>query len=157
MGKSAWDIAAMLEVMVPGDPSYTQYTSPPFSDISRYKLGVPRIGFPSDKPTPLSPADQVTMLEAESRFADALRELKGGIKVDPADIENVEQLWAAAHEHGWDEAGRWKGSAEHLGINTDVYASLNDHLTSLDDFHLKTIEDLVDWNNAHPVRCSPAL
>ena len=156
-GKSAWDVAALLEPMVPGSPSYCQYTTSPFADISRYKLGVPRRGFAHTKAqeNPPTPADEATAHAAEVSFEAALRIMGAGIKANPADIKDVEKLWAAAGKHEWDDTGRWQGTAEELSLNTEVYSCLNDYLATLDGFHLKTIEDLVEWNNAHPVRWVP--
>lgn len=87
LGKSSWDVAAMLEVMVPGGKSYIPYTTPPFEDISRYQFGVVRQGFAAYDGFGMAQYGP----EAKKLFERSLDLLGTGI--DPVHIDDIEKLW----------------------------------------------------------------
>jgi len=151
LGKSAWDVAALLETMVPRPSSYAHYTGPPFEDISRYKLGIVRQGFPAEGSGPKSPG---LGQDAKDLFERSLKLLEKAKIVDPANILDIEELWAETGSDGHPTgAGKsWIKSKAGLLLVTDLYGAINDHLEWVSDCELKTIEDLVEWNEAHPVR-----
>lgn len=141
--------------MTPGSTIYVRHTGPPFDDISRYKLGIVRRGFP---PEGSDEKNRERGQDAKKLFERSVTMLNGSEIVDPANIKDIEELWAetgaSAHPTG---AGKsWIKSKSGLLLVTELYGAMNDHLAWVTDCELKSIEDLVEWNEAHPVSlCEP--
>ena len=167
LGKSTWDLAALLESMLLQHDSYIPFTSPPHNDITRYKIGIVRRRFPADD---AMGEDAKNDDEANALYERSLESLRasGAKMVDPADIQDVEQLWTqeaeenddgaelggVSHPAGGDE-GRARPESGPL-IVTELYEAMNAYLSRLTDCKVKSIEELVEWNERNPassVRC----
>ncbi|CAD6585396.1 MAG: hypothetical protein TREMPRED_004126 [Tremellales sp. Tagirdzhanova-0007] len=168
LGKSTWDLAALLESMLLQHDSYIPFTSPPHNDITRYKIGIVRRRFPADD---AMGEDAKNDDEANALYERSLESLRasGAKMVDPADIQDVEQLWTqeaeenddgaelggVSHPAGGDE-GRARPESGPL-IVTELYEAMNAYLSRLTDCKVKSIEELVEWNERNPASSDQAF
>lgn len=136
MGKSTWDVAALLDAIIDPCPSYVQTLPSRPKALPEFEFGLLRDGF-----LPTHPSPSVT--QAEEMFLDGL--VKLGPVHEHGPIEGLEQLWkkdeqGVRHESFWFEV-------EH-------HEAFKEFMAGLRDCPISTIEDLVEWNNLHPV-CRP--
>jgi hypothetical protein len=153
MGKSAWDLAALLSSMVVPHTDYTQYIAIPNDSLSSYRLGVARGPgfFPFSYSSGLKNDPHSGFPQSEALFADALRVLAPAIALDPAEIPGSETIWERGEERSCFEDGKWMGRREVLLMVTDMYEDFNTYLAGLRNTSIRTLEDLVGWNKLHPV------
>lgn len=134
MGKSTWDVAALLTQMTQHRIDYTQ-------DIMASKhctIGVIR--------APFTHMDE----ENKTLFDSAIKALGPCIKLDPCNVPGIDELFVNLGQSGWHD-GKWIGSVEDLVVKTEVYESINHHLAGLTNCQVKNMEEMVAWNRAHPV------
>jgi len=151
MGKSAWDVAALLSNLVKPKHDYTQYTMHPFTDIRRYRLGVPRVGF----------EPQGSALERKEKrkiFDEALEKLGGAVIVDPLNNPQLDEMLRQRQlSKGGDDGEKWHGTWNERLLVNETYEAMNGYLKGLENTEIRCLEDLVRWNNEHPVRLSLKL
>ena len=78
-------------------------------------------------------------------FDAAINKLGSKFNFGPADIEGVEELFEGNGPSVW-----MTGPLRRL-LLTESWEALNDHLGSLKNCEVKNYEELVKWNNDHPV------
>ena len=102
--------------------------------------------------------------EARALYERSLELLRisGARMVEPADIRDVEQFWTPAAE-GTD-VGAELGGVSHSGsgrkgwvtskfgplLVTELYEAMNAYLSLLKDCKVKSIEELIEWNERNP-------
>ncbi|GFZ43757.1 hypothetical protein JCM24511_01477 [Saitozyma sp. JCM 24511] len=158
MGKSVWDLAALLSSMVVPHTDYTQYLASPNDSLSSYRLGVARGPgfFPFSYSSGLKDDPHSGYPPSEALFADALKVLAPAIALDPAEIPGSETIWERDDEQSCFEDGKWKGRREVLLMVTDMYEDFNTYLAGLRNTSIRTLEDLVGWNKLHPDQAFPS-
>jgi hypothetical protein len=154
MGKSPWDLAAVLAVIA--KPSYpvnwlaAVAAKRPLSD---FRVGVVRDGFPCTKD--FDPTNHALVAECGTWYDNIIERL--GVSVDPVVCPALEELVKPHGLFGWDENGKWKGCPHDLGCAGDQAASMKEYLAGHQPGGLRTVEDLVKWNNANPASSGSRL
>lgn len=131
MARSAWDIAAAMDVLDPAGPGYIQYAEN-VKPLSDFKFGIVRQG---TKP----PQTTERAAEEDSLFMQAATNLQPAIELDPADVPGL-------HES---RSGILAARRQNVMI-VDMHDGLNIYLSGLQGSSIKKLDDLVDWNNKHP-------
>jgi amidase len=153
MGKSTWDIAAMLEILSNAPEGfYTRHTATPNDNIGKYRLGVARKFFPPWSNMSL-PANEDIKEEVEEVFAKTVAKLAAGIKLDPADIQGIQAAWSAGQDQEKQDA---EDARVTEGPNGRLF--LTEYLGAIERFFqddfvdspIQTVTDLIEWNSAHP-------
>lgn len=130
---------------------YTQYTMHPFTDIRRYRLGVPRVGF----------EPQGSALERKEKrkiFDEALEKLGGAVIVDPLNNPQLDEMLRQRQlSKGGDDGEKWHGTWNERLLVNETYEAMNGYLKGLENTEIRCLEDLVRWNDEHPVRLSLKL
>ncbi len=134
MGKSPWDVAALLTAMVGGTINYTYCLDPPHP----MAIGVVRSPFAEGND------------EASRMFDSTVQALGEMVKTDPTDIPGVEELFVGCGTQGW-KGGHWIGTKGDLLLVTDAHEALNNHLSGVTNCNISSVEDLVAWNRDNPV------
>lgn len=134
MGKSSWDVAALLTCM-------QERGADLMSSIKvtrKWSLGV--VGHPFE---PINDS-------AVSMFEWALAVLQPLISVNQVKLPGVEKLYVNHGRYGW-ENGVWSGTAGDLLLAVEAKEALNNHLKKIADCAIRTVEHLIAWNEEHPV------
>ncbi|ORX38205.1 amidase signature domain-containing protein [Kockovaella imperatae] len=152
MGKSAWDIAAILEKIVVPGRSFVAYTQKPYDRVSTSPI---RLGIHRNHVKPEgSEDDEVTAElreEARHMFENALEKLMPMIKADPADTEDVNAMFqgpAASDKEG--EKPSFLDGPNQILFEVEAFEAINEHLARIDNCPVKNLKDLVEWNEQHP-------
>ena len=149
IGKSTWDVVAMLETIALPSRDFLKYAQAPYDDIATtpIRLGIHkayvRPGDPPDKG-----ADAFLKPEAEALWKEALSKLAPIVKADPADIPDVERLW----QNGYPDAAPWLRGPNARLLETEMWEAVHEHLGRIENCKVRNLEELVQWNIDHPVR-----
>lgn len=142
IAKTAWDIAAMLEIMSIIPQSYTQYAEKPYNDIARYSLAVVSGCLPIDLENPNS-----------THSKDALKVWNEMLKVCKPALKVGHEVTIPGDAPGWmEKVGQSDKLDMMLLLETEVYGKVNDYLGNLENCKVGSLEELVRWNNDHLVR-----
>ena len=133
MGKTPWDVAAILQEIVLPRQNFVQDLK---ADLSNFRFGVLRVVAPDCSVEDSTPEE---CQEAKFVYEAALETLANEVRL--LDIHQVD------------------GVREILGVNgpwsvvklVEIYRALEKHLQSIDECEIKSVKDLIEWNNAHPV------
>ncbi|QRV99696.1 amidase [Ceratobasidium sp. AG-Ba] len=145
IGRSVADVAALLSVIAGQDDAdnYTSTAPNPVPDYTQFlnadairgkRFGVPRKVFTDDSFTGSHPSVNVEF----NKTLDIIRSL-GGIVVDPADLPSALKLPDVLM------------TTEMLVFQVDLKVDLNRYLNTLESIptDVKTLEDVISFNNAH--------
>lgn len=150
MGKSVWDLAAMMEALT-GVP-YLQYVKESDYNIAQYKLGVPRLHFnPDDQGNYELAYSNDLKQEAVDTFEHTVKQLNPAL--DPVNFDRIERLWQADLTQDLEITAPdgWKKGPNKGLILTEYYHDLNNYLTARGHNKVKDLKSLVEWNEQNPV------
>jgi hypothetical protein len=152
MGKSVWDLAVMMEALT--GYSYQQYTEPSYTDITRYRLGIPRKHFAANDCSNYGlPYPDRIQQEAIAIFDRVSKVLAPAIALDPADLKGIERLWEEEAEQDaktTDHKG-WNNGPNQKLMMVEYYEALNAYLGTRGNDEVRDMESLVRWNEQNPV------
>lgn len=148
MGKTPWDLAAVLSVISKSDNAkYLEAVATP-SQLSDFRFGLVRDAHPCTKDIDPSGGDLRT--ECEAFYESIIRQLEPTI--DQVECEAVDQMLNFDGSIGWDDNGRWIGIPDDLIVFDRFADDFKTYLqTHRPDSEIKTLSDLVQWNKLHPV------
>lgn len=150
MGKSVWDLTVLLEILT--GYSYQQYTEAPYTDLSRYRIGVPRKHFGAADTSNYGPLySEKIKQEAEEAFERVVKHASPVL--DPADIYKIERLWedeAVQHFETTDHKDWGNGPNTHM-MKIEYFHDLNAYLARRGCEKVPDMAALVKWNAANPV------
>jgi len=156
MGKTTWDVAALLDQMVnTRHESYATVVDNAFASHSRpLRIGIPRKGFFAAENRKKGP-DYAPELkaQAEAIFDSVVTALQALIIQDPADIPDENQAWRDTEHEPYKEAP-WVFHQTTRMLQTEFYEGINEHLATRVGGAVHSLADLVKWNEEHPVRFS---
>lgn len=106
MGKSVWDIAALLGCLTGQPGTYEKFTTDDYTELAQYRLGIPRVLFTADEDrhSRLHYSEKAKV-EAVKIFDEIVKKLAPAIALDPADIEDAHDIWSGVIG-GKTEAGK---------------------------------------------------
>lgn len=154
MGKSTWDVAALLDQMRTSElESCVTVVEHAHLTVDRPpRMGVPRQGFSAagleDPDYNYSPEQKA---QNESIFASVVTALQAMVVKDPADLPDDNQLWRDSEDEPYQESLWALGPTRRL-LRTEFFEGINAHLESRVGGEIKSLADLVKWNDEHPVR-----
>ena len=158
MGKSVWDMAALLGCLTGQPGTYEKSIAGDYTDLAQYRLGVPRVFFPADEDRRggLNSSEE-TKLEAVEIFDEIVKKLTPAIALDPADIENAHDIWSKLY------GGKTAGCKPRTSIpsswgrimNNEFFGAMNAYLADRGTAEVYDVASLVAWNAANPVRQVP--
>lgn len=134
IGKSPWDVAALLSQVTQNGIDYTKCTA----ERQPWMLGVVQGPFVHQTP------------ETEAMFKTALETLGRSIELTPVILPDTNAIYANSGKEGWKD-GKWIGPLRDLLLVTELCEALNDHLACLSNCSITNLKDLIAWNTAHPV------
>jgi Asp-tRNA(Asn)/Glu-tRNA(Gln) amidotransferase A subunit family amidase len=147
MGKSTWDVAALLSGMNDQGVDHTAHLKCQDLDISKFRLGVLRDGF-----IPESPPEGV--YPAVDAYLEALEKLRPAITVDNVQIDGLSGLWTSKEGKSWTWAfkhGEWMGFPDGLCVTIEQEKAFEDYLQGTTGSRINSIDEFVKWNDANPV------
>ena len=149
MGKTAWDVAATLSAIAqPATPvDYLAATEIGLKKgVSGYSVGVLGAGHPCT--TSIFPDDHALRVECEELYSDALERLQPAI--NPIDCAAVDELVkpSSISDAPWAQI---MGCPDDCMTFGDWGWSFDAYAADLKSSKVKTLEDLIEWNNQHPV------
>lgn len=153
MGKSTWDVAALLDQMVAGSSeSYITVVEQAIAKAgSPLRFGVPRKGFSASDTFEADPKyTPENRAQADSIFASVVAALQGLIVKDPADIPDPDPKWRDADDEPYKDSP-WVLEQTRRMLRTEFYEGINGHLASRVGGTVRSLADLVKWNDEHPV------
>jgi Asp-tRNA(Asn)/Glu-tRNA(Gln) amidotransferase A subunit family amidase len=132
MGKSAWDIAAMLDIIAPSPQgSYLRFLGPTDAASPKMTGAKLRIGVfkypPDDYPSEVDSSMMITPLDDHSEI-----EMIPQVNVDVDESVFVLKAWSKAI------------------LARDHYECMNRYLQERNGT-IRSLQELVDWNEANPV------
>jgi len=149
MGKSAWDVAATLSVIA-RPPSPVDYMAAVADGVKKgiqgYRVGILEAGHPGT--TSIDPDDHALRAECEQLYKDVIKRLQPVIS--PIMCPAVDELVQPHDRLGWDEHG-WIGLPDDRLVAGDFGPSFEAYVAGLESSEIRSIEDLVKWNDEHPV------
>ena len=154
MGKSAWDLAAVISsVKEPrGNQDYMKAVESGYkTPIDEFDIGIVRYAHPCTKD--IDPNDSVLIAECTALYDKVIAMMQP--KVDPVECPAVDEL---AKEHdvvGFDADGKWAGIPDYLVTFGAFAESVNKYLAGLDETQIKTFDDIIQWNDHHPASLNP--
>ena len=82
-----------------------------------------------------------------------IERLGSAVKVDPVHIEGLDELLQPMNNNlpGADTISKPSEMPAIVSMSYGIYNALNDHLKRVDNCKVKDFEELVQWNNDHPV------
>ena len=143
MGKSAWDIAALLDGM--GGTNYVSCTSTEFGTLQRYKLAF--IDTSLNSYVAARPTLQRDLLAA---FNDAISLLRAHTQCLELAVPGFAEFWDA-QPGGEDIAPVSNTPLSRMEI-VEAYEGISSFLATLQGTEIRSLAELIEWNNAHPVR-----
>lgn len=144
MGKTAWDVAAMLTVAAGNKVDYTTFA--PKADIAKFKIGISRQN--------LSPEVEHTAEKAaddDRLFEQAIQALRPAIKVDSVECAAFTELKKNAYQAGWKDS-KWLGSIPELPWYFEYKDAFEEYLSMTEGGEVRSFEQLVQYHRDHPVR-----
>lgn len=144
MGKTAWDVAAMLTVAAGNKVDYTAFAQN--ADIAKFKIGISRQN--------LSPEVEHTAEKAaddDRLFEQAIHALRPAIKVDSVECGAFTELKKNAYQAGWKD-GKWLGSIPELPWYFEYKDAFEEYLSMTEGGKVRSFDQLVQYHRDHPVR-----
>lgn len=152
MGKSPWDLGTILNAIAkPSQPVDYVKSILEARPLSDFRVGMLRDAHPCTRD--IDPNDHKLKAECETVYERIIGLLKPA--VDPVQCPAIDYLVKEEGPRGWNSQGEWTSSIDALATFYDLGPSLDKYLKGREGGTIQTLEDLVGWNNAHPVsRCS---
>ena len=158
MGKTAMDVAMMLDAIVPEDArlgSYTKSISRSAGDVGRvFRVAV----IDPDRAMRRASSDERGKVEAEERAEAALASVDGIELVDAEDLTRLDpdthasHLLANVNTMVGDDSCLAHLEAVKTMLTVDMYDNINRFLAGVDSCEVTNVESLVQWHHDHPVR-----
>lgn len=162
MGKCTSDVALLLDVITRGEKGFVKAIAIAESaDLSTLRLGVPRKHFVASDNSDLGPAyAEDVKAEALAIFDRVLAELRPAVAEDPADIPRVEKLWGdggSSTEEVSKDSRSWNQGPTQRVVVTEYFDAINEYLSQRQGGEIKSLADLIAWNEEHPVSSAASL
>jgi len=150
MGKSPWDLAAVLSCLKETSDRTDYMDAVKLGStmhIGSFGVGIVRDAHPCTKD--IAPEDTAQRAECTALYDKVIAMLDP--VVDPVVCPAVDEL---AKEHdvvGFDADGNWAGIPDYLLTFAAFAEGVNEYLANLGTTEIKTFDDIIRWNNDHPV------
>lgn len=150
MGKSPWDLAAFLDCVTETnstDSHIAAVQDGAMKGMSDFRVGVVRGGHSCTEG--IDPSNTARVAESQALYNRSLAQLQPAI--DPVECPAVDKLVDVVFVELDDKGNMTTGSPDDILTLADFSEGVTSYLGGLGETDIKTFDDLLQWQNDHPV------
>jgi hypothetical protein len=107
----------------------------------------------------MDPDEQSLVMECLKAYDGIVVRLSPAMahSIDGRDCPALSAFVNETDDFGWDEHGQWRGLREDLACIFELASNFDDYLSGREGGQIETLEDLVKWNDDHPVHLTSQI